>query len=130
MTWRDACVWSSWALLPMVAVLFGAGSDLGALYLLSAAVSHAYHATAEVFFVRADHGLAWAAIVANFWLAWHTRDWRLTAGGVAFVLVALAFYWLAHADDRADYDRQHTFWHLCCGAAGLLLALGYVRGMR
>ena len=125
MSWRSACIWSSLALLPMAVLLLVHGSLLGLLYAASAAASVLYHWHRERRFSALDHTLAWAAIGANFWLAWHTRCWQDTLIGALFVLIALVKYQLAHAEPDY-YDHHHTHWHLICGAAGLMLVMGYL----
>lgn len=123
--WRMACIWSSVALLPMSVLLLAHGSLLGLLYAASAAAAFAYHLYDEQRFSRVDHALAWAAIGANFWLAANTRDWQATLVGAGCVLLALKCYSKAKADP-ARYCEHHTYWHLFCGLAGVLLAQGYV----
>lgn len=123
--WRTACIWSSLALVPMAVLLLVHGSLLGLLYAASAAASVAYHWHEQRRFYTLDHVLAWAAIGANFWLAWHTQDWRNTLVGVVGVLAALVAYVDAHTRPHA-YDYFHTRWHLWCGLAGFMLATGYV----
>lgn len=125
MNWRNACIWSSWSLLPMAALLLLGGSLLGWLYAASAAVAFGYHWSEQRRFYALDHALAWVCIAANCWLAWHTRDWQSTLFGVAGVVAALQSYFDAH-DSPADYDYHHTRWHLWCGIAGCMLARGYL----
>ena len=125
MEWRTACIWSSLALLPMTVMLLAHGSLLGLLYAASAAASVLYHWHHEQRFYALDHVLAWAAIGANCWMAWRTCCWQDTLGGAVFVLMALVQYASAHVH-RERYDEHHTYWHLLCGAAGIMLAKGYL----
>ena len=125
MGWEAACVLSSLALLPMVALLAWKGSWLWVLYCAAATVAFLYHWHREQRYVGLDHGLAWACIIANLWLAVNTADWKLTAVAVMFILLAVEKYYAAHEGDELDYCRHHTAWHLWCGAAGVLLAMGY-----
>jgi hypothetical protein len=119
--WRSACIWSSWALLPMTAILAAKGSLLAALYGLAAAVAFAYHWCEQKRWSAADHALAWACIGANCWLAWRS-PWEPVAVALLAIAHALVSYRKAH---QGDYDRHHTHWHLWCGLAGVLLAAGY-----
>jgi len=130
MNFRKACVWSAWALLPMVVVLLRGGSWLGLVYLAAAAVSYRYHQTNETQLVDLDHVMAYTAICANGYLTWHSQSWPWTAAGCAGIGLALWFYFLAHLDEKRRYDKWHTHWHLATGAAGLCLALGYTGGFR
>lgn len=118
-------VWSSWALLPMVAVLAWRGSLLWVLYAAAAVTAFLYHWHREQKFVLLDHLLAWACIVANLWLAGNAFDWRYPVSAIVCIVFAIDRYYAAHSGDDADYCRHHTVWHLWCGAGGLLLALGY-----
>lgn len=120
-----ACVWSSWALLPTVAVLAVKGSWLSLLYCAAATVAFLYHWHREGRFVVADHTLAWACIVTNLWLLVHTADWRTGVSAVLCILMAIERYYAAHEGDDRDYCHHHTVWHLWCGMGGLLLAIGY-----
>lgn len=125
MSWRAACTWSSLALVPMAVLLLVHGSLLGLLYAASAAASVLYHWHREQRFYVLDHALAWLAIGANCWMAWHTRCWQDTLIGALLVLAALVKYADAHTDPT-HYDLHHTHWHLFCGAAGLMLVKGYL----
>ena len=129
MGWEAACVLSSWALLPMAALLAWKGSWLSVLYCAAATVAFLYHWHRERRYVGLDHGLAWTSILANLWLAVNTADWKLTVGAVMFILLAVERYYAAHENDERDYCRHHTIWHLWCGAAGVLLAMGYNGGV-
>ena len=121
MNWRRACIWSSWTLLPMAAILAYKGSMLAVLYALSSVVAFAYHWHAQKKWSLSDHVLAWACIVANFWLAWHC-PWHAVAVASLAIVNALVHYAEAH---RQQYDRFHTHWHIWCGIAGVVLAGGY-----
>ena len=125
MNWRKACIWTSWTLVPMAALLVAYGSPLGWLYGIAAVTAFGYHWFDQRRFYTFDHVLAWACIAANCWLAWRTHDWRATTAGALAVGLALVSYYDAHAD-RQEYDRHHTYWHLWCGLAGRCLARGYV----
>lgn len=109
----------------MAVALWSAGSWLGLVYAGAAAASWLYHWHDEQRFKRLDYALAWTAIGANCWMAWHTRDVGSTLVGVALVVAAVTRYFAAHA---GDYHRHHTMWHLLCGSAGMALAQGYVGG--
>lgn len=122
---RAVCIWTSWALLPMVAVLAAKGSWLWPLYLASATVAFLYHWHDERRYRVLDHVLAWASIAANVWLALHTVDWRFVLSASFFILLAIERYFAAHEGDEWDYCQHHTVWHLWCGMGGLMLALGY-----
>ena len=121
MGWRRACVWSSWTLLPMAAILAAKGSTLAALYGLASVVAFAYHWHEQKRWRFTDHAFAWACIAANVWLAWHC-PWQTVAVAMVAIVKALVYYAEAH---RRHYDRFHTHWHVWCGIAGLLLASGY-----
>lgn len=125
MWWRAVCIWTSWALLPMVAVLAWKGSWLWPLYLASATVAFAYHWYRETRFRTLDHVLAWFAIAANVWLALHASHWQHVLSAGIFILLAVEQYFAAHDGDELDYCQHHTLWHLWCGMGGLMLALGY-----
>ena len=124
MSWRAACIWSSWALLPMVAILASKGSDLAFLYGAASAVAFAYHWTAEQQWRGTDHALAWACILANCWLAWHGEIYTVAVALIA-IGKALVAYRESHSSKRDCYDEYHTYWHFWCGVAGFLLAKGY-----
>lgn len=126
MNWRNACIWTSWALLPMSVLLIAHGSSLGWLYGTAAAVAHNYHWSEQQRFYRLDHALAWLCIGANCWLAWFTHNLWATIAGVFAVLLAVQAYRRAHVHP-AGYDEHHTVWHIWCGLAGWCLAWGYVR---
>lgn len=121
MNWRLACIWSSWTLLPMVAILASKGSLLALLYAVASVVAFAYHWHEQRRWSLPDHGLAWACIATNLWLAWHC-PWQAVVAAAAAVGLALLHYAEAH---RRQYDRHHTHWHIWCGIAGVLLAGGY-----
>lgn len=121
MNWRRACIWSSWTLLPMVAILAYKGSSLALLYLFSAVVAFAYHWCNQKRWSFSDHTLAWACIAANFWLAAHC-PWQAVVVATVAIANALLHYVEAH---RRHYDRFHTHWHVWCGIAGVVLAGGY-----
>jgi hypothetical protein len=109
-----------------MAIMLGiAGSKLGIIYGMSALVSFAYHNSKEEHFVITDHVLAWTSIAANFWLAFHTQNWKYTLAGAVLVLKAIDSYSKARHDNRRNYDYNHTFWHIWCGMAGVFLVLGY-----
>lgn len=108
---------------------------MGWLYLTAALAAFGYHWYDQRRFVTVDHALAWGCIVANFWLAWHTRSLLATLLGVGGVLCALGSYSASHRPPPDygllpqaaidHYDQHHTVWHLWCGVAGWLLAWGY-----
>ena len=123
--WRHWCIWSSWALLPMAALLLFHESLWGWLYLNAATTAFVYHWFEQKRFYLLDHALAWACIAANFWLAWNTHDVAATVAGVCAVGLALISYRNSHAEPM-HYDRHHTVWHVWCGVAGWCLAQGYV----
>lgn len=121
---HSAVIWSSFAMAPATVVLFVAGCDVAWIYLASLVITVLYHLANEKRFKRADHVLAYSVVAANGWMAANTSQPFLTMVGISWVLVALDFYFGAK---RAFYNRRHTIWHLCCGAACLFFVLGYVR---
>ena len=121
MNWRRACIWSSWTLLPMAAVLALKGSLRALLYATASVVAFAYHWHEQHRWSLADHGLAWACIAANLWLAGHC-PWQAVVAASFAVSIALLHYAEAH---KRQYDKYHTHWHIWCGITGVLLAGGY-----
>lgn len=121
---HSAVIWSSFAILPATVVLLLTGSEVGWVYLASLVVTVLYHLADERRFRRVDHVLAYSVIAANGWMAANTSNPFLTMLGIGWVLLALDFYFSAK---RMFYNRNHTLWHLCCGAACLFFVLGYVR---
>ena len=111
-------------MLPATVVLFVSGSEIGWIYLASLVITVLYHLANEKQFRRTDHVLAYSVIAANGWMAGNTSNPFLTMLGIGWVLLALDFYFGAK---RSFYNRRHTLWHLCCGAACLFFVMGYVR---
>jgi hypothetical protein len=123
MNWREACIFTSWVFAIPALILLYHDCLLGLVYLASAIAAFVYHDTDEQEFVQIDHALAWAGIAANCWLAWWSKDNHLTLVSIALILLALEFY---HKAKAHNYEKNHTIWHLLCGAAGTGLAVAYL----
>lgn len=124
---RHALVYSSFSLAPAALILLEAGSVLGVIYAASMVVAALYHESGESSYQATDHALAYGVIAANLWMAYYASSAVFIAGGVGFVFLGLACYFLAH---REGYPRWHSAWHLCSGLAGVVLALGYAGSLR
>jgi len=107
----------------MVLVLLPVWPWAALLYLLAAVAAFLYHWHREQRWVTIDHGLAWAAIGCNCWLAWQAQSSGLVGLALCAIAAALVEYRASHLGDEIDYLHHHTLWHLWCGVGGLLLAL-------
>lgn len=124
MSERLLSVASTFALIPATRLLLERGSLLGLVYLASLCVAMLYHVSVEREFRRLDHVLAYSVIAANTFMVFAGRSALFASLGVAFVLLALVAYRDARRNP-ARYDRSHALWHVLCGAAGYMFALGY-----